>query len=91
MRSPRAYHPKDRSATSCRRTRTPTTASTTGPHESNWLITVPLVILAVGALIAGFLQAPAFKIEKFKDWVEPAGVTVLYDQAARSKPARSPT
>jgi NADH-quinone oxidoreductase subunit L len=51
-----------------------------GPHESNWLITVPLVILAIGALVAGFLQAPAFKIEKFKDWVEPAGVTVLYDE-----------
>jgi NADH-quinone oxidoreductase subunit L len=53
-----------------------------GPHESNWLITVPLVVLAVGALVAGFLQAPAFKIEKFKEWVEPAGVAVLYDEGA---------
>jgi NADH-quinone oxidoreductase subunit L len=52
-----------------------------GPHESNWLITVPLIILAIGALLAGFLQAPAFKTEKFKEWVEPAGVAVLYDQA----------
>ena len=61
-------------------------------HESNWLITVPLVVLAVGALVAGFLQAPAFNIEKFKEWVEPAGVAVLYDErpcrAARS--SRSP-
>ena len=63
----------------------------TGPHESSWLITVPLIILAFGALVAGFLEAPAFKTEKFKEWVEPAGVTVLYDEAARSKPARSPT
>jgi NADH-quinone oxidoreductase subunit L len=53
-----------------------------GPHESNWLITVPLVVLAVGALVAGFLQAPAFNIEKFKEWVEPAGVAVLYDEGA---------
>jgi NADH-quinone oxidoreductase subunit L len=52
-----------------------------GPHESNWLITVPLVVLAAGALVAGFLQAPAFNIEKFKEWVEPAGVAVLYDEA----------
>ena len=51
-----------------------------GPHESNWLITVPLVVLAVGALVAGFLQAPAFNIEKFKEWVEPAGVALLYDE-----------
>jgi NADH-quinone oxidoreductase subunit L len=62
----------------------------TGPHESNWLITVPLVILAVGALIAGFLQAPAFKIEKFKDWVEPAGVSVLYDQANAVQAGQEP-
>jgi NADH-quinone oxidoreductase subunit L len=53
-----------------------------GPHESNWLITVPLVVLAVGALLAGFLQAPAFNIEKFKEWVEPAGVAVLYEDGA---------
>ena len=59
----------------------------TGPHESNWLITVPLIVLAVGALVAGFLQAPAFKIEKFKEWVEPAGVTVLYDEGQR-RPGR---
>ena len=62
----------------------------TGPHESNWLITVPLIILAVGALVAGFLQAPAFKIEKFKDWVEPAGVTVLYDQGRAVQAGQEP-
>ena len=55
-----------------------------GDHESNWLITVPLVVLAVEALVAGFLQAPAFNIEKFKEWVEPAGVAVLYDERGRA-------
>ena len=52
--------------------------------ESNWLITVPLVVLAVAPLVAGFLQAPAFNIEKFKEWVEPAGVAVLYDERGRA-------
>jgi NADH-quinone oxidoreductase subunit L len=52
-----------------------------GPHESNWLITVPLIILGFGALVAGFLNAPAFKTEKFLEWVEPAGVAVPYEEA----------
>ncbi len=43
------------------------------PHESNKLITVPLIILAVLSVLAGFLQAAPFHIEKFKEWVEPKG------------------
>ena len=43
-----------------------------GPHESPWLITVPLLVLAVGAALAGYLNAAPFKIEKFTKWVEPA-------------------
>jgi NADH-quinone oxidoreductase subunit L len=45
-----------------------------GPHESPWLIKAPLLVLAFGALFAGYLNAaPApFKIEKFTKWVEPA-------------------
>jgi NADH-quinone oxidoreductase subunit L len=39
-----------------------------GPHESPALITVPLVILAVLALTAGYLNAAPFKIEKFTEW-----------------------
>ncbi len=61
-----------------------------GPHESNWLITVPLVVLALGALVVGFLQAPAFNIEKFKEWVEPAGVSVLYEQGAAVQAGSEP-
>jgi NADH-quinone oxidoreductase subunit L len=44
-----------------------------GPHESPWRITVPLVILATLAIAAGYLNAAPFHIEKFKEWVEPAG------------------
>jgi NADH-quinone oxidoreductase subunit L len=41
------------------------------PHESNRILTVPLWILAGLTLVAGFVQAPIFHIEKFKDWFEP--------------------
>ena len=40
----------------------------TAPHESPALITVPLVILASLALLAGYLNAAPFKIEKFTEW-----------------------
>lgn len=43
------------------------------PHESNKLITIPLMILAVLSVLAGFLQAAPLHIEKFKEWVEPKG------------------
>jgi len=42
-----------------------------GPHESPWLIKGPLVILATLAIVAGLINAPAFKIFKFEEWVEP--------------------
>ncbi len=45
-----------------------------GPHESPWLITVPLVVLAIGAVTAGYLNAAPFKIEKFTEWVEPSAL-----------------
>jgi NADH-quinone oxidoreductase subunit L len=51
------------------------------PHESNWIITVPLMILGFGAVVVGFLNAPAFKTEEFTRWVEPAGVAVPFDEA----------
>jgi NADH-quinone oxidoreductase subunit L len=41
------------------------------PHESEPAITVPLIILAVFSVLAGFLNATAIHVEKFADWVEP--------------------
>ncbi len=41
------------------------------PHESPWLITGPLILLAVLATVVGFLNAAPFKIEKFTEWVQP--------------------
>ncbi|MGD9705094.1 MAG: NADH-quinone oxidoreductase subunit L [Acidimicrobiia bacterium] len=55
-----------------------------GPHESPWLITAPLVILATLAIFSGYLNAPAapFKTEYFTEWVEPASVAVTSDEFA---------
>ena len=39
-----------------------------GPHESPALITVPLMILAFFAVVAGYLNAAPFHIEKFTEW-----------------------
>ena len=49
-----------------------------GPHESGWLITAPLIILATLALGSGFLNAAPFgeKWENFKKWVEPSAEVV---------------
>ncbi len=41
------------------------------PHESEPAITVPLIILSVFSILAGFLNAAAIHVEKFAEWVEP--------------------
>jgi NADH-quinone oxidoreductase subunit L len=41
------------------------------PHESERVITVPLIVLSVFAVLAGFLNAAAIHVEKFQQWVEP--------------------
>jgi NADH-quinone oxidoreductase subunit L len=45
------------------------------PHESPPILTLPLVVLAGLSVLAGFTNAGAFGIEKFKDWFE-AGVAL---------------
>jgi NADH-quinone oxidoreductase subunit L len=42
------------------------------PHESPPILTVPLVVLAVMSVVAGFINAEAFGVEKFRDWFEGA-------------------
>jgi len=41
------------------------------PHESEKAITVPLIILAVMSVVAGFINAVPLEIHKFTEWVEP--------------------
>jgi NADH-quinone oxidoreductase subunit L len=42
---------------------------TAHPHESPPAITGPLIVLAIGSCVAGFLNATAFHIHLFTDWV----------------------
>jgi NADH-quinone oxidoreductase subunit L len=55
------------------------------PHESPKLITVPLMILAVLSVVAGFLQAPPFEIEKWKEWVEPSSAIVEVEELVSAR------
>ncbi|HEV2309886.1 MAG TPA: NADH-quinone oxidoreductase subunit L, partial [Acidimicrobiia bacterium] len=41
------------------------------PHESERLITIPLIVLGVLSVVAGFANAAPLGIEKFKDWIQP--------------------
>jgi NADH-quinone oxidoreductase subunit L len=41
------------------------------PHESPWTMTVPLVVLAVGAAFSGFLNIPFGSLHFLDDWLEP--------------------
>ncbi|MCW2634915.1 MAG: nuoL2 [Blastococcus sp.] len=38
------------------------------PHESPWVMTVPMIVLAVGSVAAGFLLVVAFPLS---DWMQP--------------------
>jgi NADH-quinone oxidoreductase subunit L len=41
------------------------------PHESEPLITVPLIVLAFFSIVAGLINAAPLGIEKFNEWVTP--------------------
>ena len=41
------------------------------PRESPWQMTLPLVVLAVGALFGGWLNAAPFHFEPLGEWLEP--------------------
>ncbi|MEI2704778.1 MAG: NADH-quinone oxidoreductase subunit L [Ilumatobacteraceae bacterium] len=51
------------------------------PHDSGWLITAPLIILAVLAVVSGYLNAPLFHIEKFHHWVTPTVIEEMVPEA----------
>ena len=62
-----------------------------GPHESGKLITVPLMILASLALVAGLANATPFgsSWERFKKYVEPSGEAVVIDTVLPSGPGEA--
>ncbi len=42
------------------------------PHESPWTMTVPLIVLAVGALAVGVIQLPfSADVKRLESWLEP--------------------
>lgn len=41
------------------------------PHESPWTMTVPLVVLAIGAVFAGFINLPFGNLDFLEKWLEP--------------------
>jgi NADH-quinone oxidoreductase subunit L len=42
------------------------------PHESPWIMTVPVLVLATLAAVAGFVNMPLRGIEYFDDWLAPS-------------------
>src|SRR5581483_8423565 len=54
------------------------------PHESPWLMGLPLVVLAVGALFAGLLDPPFRSIEYLNHWLEPVFVGVHVSEGSFS-------
>jgi NADH-quinone oxidoreductase subunit L len=57
------------------------------PHESEPLITGPLVVLGVLSVGAGVINAAPLGLEKIKDWVEPTFAFSAVRHAAFSYPA----
>jgi NADH-quinone oxidoreductase subunit L len=54
------------------------------PHESPWQITGPLIFLSVLSVVAGWLNATMFDVEKFTQWFEPATVASVVSHHAFS-------
>ncbi len=48
------------------------------PHESNWLMRIPLIILAIAALTAGVLDLPWAHNHSFADWLNPIFANSIY-------------
>ena len=53
------------------------------PHESPWVMRIPLIILAVGAAFWGFIDLPINGIEWFNNWLDPVFAGSLYNDHER--------
>jgi NADH-quinone oxidoreductase subunit L len=42
------------------------------PHESPWIMTLPILVLAALAAVAGFVNMPLRGVEYFDDWLAPS-------------------
>ncbi len=62
------------------------------PHESPWTMTFPLVVLAILATVAGFINLPfSFSTHWLEDWLAPVtgryGAVLTYSNAQHRGPA----
>src|SRR5271165_366261 len=53
------------------------------PHESPWIMRIPLIVLAIGAAFWGFLDLPVQGAEWFNDWLDPVFAGSLYNDHER--------
>ncbi len=53
------------------------------PHESPWIMRIPLIVLAVGAAFWGFVDLPIKGIEWFNNWLDPVFAGSLYNDHER--------
>lgn len=53
------------------------------PHESPWVMRIPLIVLAVGAAFWGFIDLPINGIEWFNNWLDPVFAGSLYNDHER--------
>ena len=49
------------------------------PHESPWVMRIPLIVLAIGAAFWGFIDLPIHGIEWFNEWLDPVFAGSLYN------------
>ncbi len=56
------------------------------PHESPWQMTVPLIVLATGAAVAGILNMGLFHVTPIDHWLEP-----VFEAASKAAVKENPT
>jgi NADH-quinone oxidoreductase subunit L len=56
------------------------------PHESPWQMTVPLIVLATGAAVAGILNMGLFHVTPIDHWLEP-----VFESASKAAVKENPS
>jgi NADH-quinone oxidoreductase subunit L len=54
------------------------------PHESPWVMRIPLIVLAVLASVAGFIDLPVGGLDFFNTWLDPVFAGSLYNDHEHS-------
>ena len=54
------------------------------PHESPWVMRIPLIVLAFCATFAGFIDLPVHGLDFFNKWLDPVFAGALYNDHERT-------